>query len=354
MTRVEPTASPILRMEGVSKRYGGVRALANADLVVVRGSHSRHSRRERRGQVDVDQDPVRRRRAGRRTHRARRGGSRLRFSRRGQPRRHCLHLPGAFARSRPFGRRQHRNLQSAAPLRADRPARAATPRRGSARARRRARHSSDGAGQGSAAVAPADGGDRQGAGPQAARSHSRRGDFGADGGRRRQGVRRPQAPAPGGAGAPVHFAPHARDRGARRREHRVQERRQCRDLCGRNEDRQRGRRNDDRTRVQPHFSAEAGGAGKGRGAAVRGPEPQLGGPSARHFVHRRSGRSRRPRRSRRAGPARIAAGFVRRPARRIGRDPGGRRRPCPLRARTRRRGSGSAWRSFPRIARRKG
>ena len=37
MTRLEPTASPILRMEGVSKRYGGVRALANADLVVFAG-----------------------------------------------------------------------------------------------------------------------------------------------------------------------------------------------------------------------------------------------------------------------------------------------------------------------------
>ena len=34
MTRPEPTALPILRMEGVSKRYGGVRALANADLTV--------------------------------------------------------------------------------------------------------------------------------------------------------------------------------------------------------------------------------------------------------------------------------------------------------------------------------
>jgi hypothetical protein len=27
VTGIEPTASPILRMEGVSKRYGGVRAL---------------------------------------------------------------------------------------------------------------------------------------------------------------------------------------------------------------------------------------------------------------------------------------------------------------------------------------
>ena len=34
---MEPTAPPILRMEGVSKRFGGVRALANADLVVFAG-----------------------------------------------------------------------------------------------------------------------------------------------------------------------------------------------------------------------------------------------------------------------------------------------------------------------------
>src|ERR1700722_6551375 len=34
VNRAESTASPILRMEGVSKRYGGVRALANADLTV--------------------------------------------------------------------------------------------------------------------------------------------------------------------------------------------------------------------------------------------------------------------------------------------------------------------------------
>ena len=65
---------------------------------------------------------------------------------------------------------------------------------------------------------------------EAARSDPRRGDFGADRGRGRQGVRRPQALAPGGARAPLHLASHARDRGACRREHGVQERRQCRDL----------------------------------------------------------------------------------------------------------------------------
>jgi ribose transport system ATP-binding protein len=33
----ESTASPILRMEGVSKRYGGVRALADANLTLFAG-----------------------------------------------------------------------------------------------------------------------------------------------------------------------------------------------------------------------------------------------------------------------------------------------------------------------------
>ena len=51
------------------------------------GPHSRHSRRERRGQVDPHQDPVGRRGAGLRTHRARRRGGRLQFARRRQPRR---------------------------------------------------------------------------------------------------------------------------------------------------------------------------------------------------------------------------------------------------------------------------
>ena len=48
VTRLEPTASPILRMEGVSKRYGGVRALANADLVVFAGAFTPFSARTAR------------------------------------------------------------------------------------------------------------------------------------------------------------------------------------------------------------------------------------------------------------------------------------------------------------------
>ena len=78
------------------------------------------------------------------------------------------------------------------------------------------------------------------------------------------------------------------------------------------------------------FPPKPAARAKGADAAARGPEPELGGPTARHFVHGRRGRGRWPRRSRRAGPARIAAGFVRRPARRIGRDPGSRRARVPL------------------------
>jgi ribose transport system ATP-binding protein len=37
VTGIEATAPPILRMEGVSKRYGGVRALENADLAIAAG-----------------------------------------------------------------------------------------------------------------------------------------------------------------------------------------------------------------------------------------------------------------------------------------------------------------------------
>ena len=61
--------------------------------------------------------------------------------------------------------------------------------------------------------------------------------------------------------------------------------------------------------------------GEGRDAAARSEEPDLVGPAARHFVHGACGRGGWPRRSRRAGPARAAAGFVRRFARRIGGDP---------------------------------
>ena len=176
---------PLFRMEGVSKRYGGVRALEKADLTVEagrihailgeNGAGKSTLIKIMAGVVAPDE--------GRMTLRGTRGH--LRLARRRQPGRHRLHLPGTVAHPRPLGRRQHRHQQSAEALRPDRPARAAADRRGGARPRRRRGHPSAGAGQGPAAVAPADGRDRQGARPQAAHPHPRRGDLGADRRRRR-------------------------------------------------------------------------------------------------------------------------------------------------------------------------
>ena len=91
-------AAPLLRMEGICKRYGGVRALEEAELAGRRRPHPCHPRRERRRQVDADQDHGRRGRARRRPHDARRP-RRSRFARSGrrQRGRHRLHLPGAVA-----------------------------------------------------------------------------------------------------------------------------------------------------------------------------------------------------------------------------------------------------------------
>ena len=66
-----------------------------------------------------------------------------------------------------------------------------------------------------AAVAPPDGRDRQGARPEAAASHPRRGDLGADQRRCREGLRAAGAAQGAGRRHPLHLAPHARDRGAR-------------------------------------------------------------------------------------------------------------------------------------------
>ena len=115
--------------------------------------------------------------------------------------------------------------RSAQALRPDRPGApsAAWPRRRSPAPARADIHPLR-AGQGPAAVAPADGRDRQGAGAQSAHAHPRRGDLGADRGRRDQGLRGAQAAARRRAGAPLHLAPHARDRRARRRVHGVPQR----------------------------------------------------------------------------------------------------------------------------------
>ena len=79
--------------------------------------------------------------------------------------------------------------------------------------------------------------------------------------------------------------------------------------------RQRGRRDDDRARIQPRLPAEAGAWLGEAQAGARMPQPFLDRPAARHLADGRRRRGGRPRRARRPGPARIAAGLLRRAAR---------------------------------------
>ena len=252
-------AAPLFRMEGVSKRYGGVRALEKAELAVEPGRIHAILGENGAGKSTLIKVMAGVVAAGRRPHDLRRPRRDLRRSRRRQRRRHRLHLPGALADPRAQRRRQHPHFASAQALRPDRPAGAAEDRRGSAGPRRRRRHPSEGAGEGPAAVAPADRRDRQGARPQAAHPDPRRSHLGADRGRRRQGFRGAEAPSVGGAGPPLHLAPHARDRRAGGRMHRLPQRPQRRDLQGRHQDRQRSGRDDDRPRIQPRLPAQAHG-----------------------------------------------------------------------------------------------
>ena len=111
-------------MEGVSKRYGGVRALENADLDVAAGRVHAILGENGAGKSTlikimagvVAPDEGRMTLDGARGH--------LRFAGGGQSRRHRLRLPGTVADPRPLGRRQYRHQRSAAALRTDRPARA--------------------------------------------------------------------------------------------------------------------------------------------------------------------------------------------------------------------------------------
>ena len=104
----------------------------SASLAVARRAHPRHPRRERRRQVDLDQDHGRRGAARRRPDPARRRA----MSPSTRPRRRnragivCIFQELSLVPDS-VGRRQHRHQQSAAPLRPDRPARAsaASPRR---------------------------------------------------------------------------------------------------------------------------------------------------------------------------------------------------------------------------------
>ena len=131
-----------------------------------------------------------------------------------------------------------------------------------------------------------------------------------------QGVRGAQAAARRGARAALHLAPDARDRRTRRRMHGLPQRPQCRDLRGGHEERRRGRRNDDRPRIQPRLPGQArAGAGRRRRPALEARKLSLDGPLRDISLRRAARRNRRPRRPRRPGPARTAARAVRRVAR---------------------------------------
>ena len=186
--------------------------------------------RERRRQVDADQDHLGRRPAGYRQHASGRRARALRRTDRGQRRRHRLHLPGAVADAGPLGRGQHLDQRPAAPLRPDRPTGAAPQGRGAARPRRlRGRQSADPGAQ-PALVPPADGGDRQGARPEPEALDPRRGDLGADRCRCREGLRDPAPAARSGPRHSLYQPSHARDRAARRHLVGLQERSAHRDL----------------------------------------------------------------------------------------------------------------------------
>ena len=245
MNRAESTAAPILRMEGVSKRYGGVRALANADLVVFAGRIHAILGENGAGKSTLIKilSGVVAPDAGRIVL----DGAEVAFD-----------SPAAANRAGIVCIFQELSLVPDLSV-ADNIAISNPPRRFGLIDRRAQRRLAE------------DALERAGAPdihPMAlvkdlalsrrqmveiAKALARKprvlildeATSALDRSRRRQGVRRPQAAARGGAGAPVHLAPDARDRGACRREYGVSERRQCRDLrCG-DKDRQRGCRNDD-------------------------------------------------------------------------------------------------------------
>ena len=98
-------AAPLLRMEGVSKRYGGVRALENADLTVTRGRIHAILGENGAGKSTLIKVMAGVVIPGRGTHHARRPRRILHLARCRQSGWHRVHLPGAFADPRAERRR---------------------------------------------------------------------------------------------------------------------------------------------------------------------------------------------------------------------------------------------------------
>ena len=82
MSATPTSTAPLLEVRDIEKSFPGVRALSGVSFDVQRRRGSRAARRERRGQVDADQDRVRRLSAGRRRDPDRRARDALRRARR--------------------------------------------------------------------------------------------------------------------------------------------------------------------------------------------------------------------------------------------------------------------------------
>ena len=167
------------------------------------------SGRKRRRQVDLDQDRRRRGPAGRGLDRARWPAAAVRQSLRGDGRGRGVHLSGTLVDAGPLGRGQHFDRRAAETFRSDRRARSASPGRSAARGSRLRRRQSASPRARSAAVAPPDGRDRQGARSEAEAAHPRRGDLGADQRRRREGLFAARAAEDRERRHPLHHPSHA-------------------------------------------------------------------------------------------------------------------------------------------------
>ena len=96
-------SAPILEMKDISKTFPGVKALTNVSLDGLSRRNSCADGRERRRQIDADEDPVRRLpgRSGRRDPHRRPARHHRRSADRTASR-HLDHLSGAFARAEPY------------------------------------------------------------------------------------------------------------------------------------------------------------------------------------------------------------------------------------------------------------
>ena len=307
---------PSSSWRGITKRYGGVRALEGVDFACRRRLDPRRPRRERRRQVDADQDHLGRRPA-RHGHDAPRRPRGARSPTRSRPTRAgivCIFQELSLMPDLSVAD----NICIADPPRRlgliDR-ARPAAPRRGAAgpgrlRGRQPAR-----AGQGPAALAPADGRDRQGARPRAEAPDPRRGHLGADRGRRREGLRHP-APA-----AATRAWPSSTSRTACTRSRRWPTPARSSATAATSRPSRKGARSEDEIvqlmigREWAHVYPPKPDARRRARARARGRRAALGRPAERRVALGRQGRDRRPGRPRRPGPAGAAAGAVRRAAR---------------------------------------